>query len=374
MLSSNEDEIYDSNLVNLPAADESSVDLLAEQFVKATSTTLYDTSYINYWAHDGHQLKLITIDELNDKKDDDEILLICNGCVKPIRTDGDQFYGCIPCKYFLHKFCAGLPTKFQYRTMLFVGKCSEPYNLFQCNGCGAYCNGILFTHSLSPSISIMLHIGCMTLPTRIIHESHFHPLTSKVYRFPRACKACEKTNYYRHGCEQCDFYLCSGCIMKARTVKHRWDSHPLHLIYEPEMVTDHEHEYNCEFCSDDINTNRWFYHCNYCDLSFHLNCFEKSYYHHYSNIKFGITDIMRDKLHPHSLTLVLNKKFRGCEKCHDKQLGEPVLECAPCKTLLCRRCWEPSLESVQHNQIMESVQHKQILPAFINLNFQPSQF
>lgn len=158
-----------------------------------------------------------------------------------------------------------------------------------------------------------------------------------------------------HNCEQCDYHICTTCIMKTRVVNHPWDRHPLGLIYEPSMVMNHEHDFSCEFCSKDINPNYWFYHCSDCDLSFHLfGCLEKSSYRRYSNVKFGATDIVLDKLHPHSLTLVLNKKFRRCKNCHQNQLGEPVLECvAPCKVIFCRSCIEVVTEkkSVQRNSV-----------------------
>ena len=155
----------------------------------------------------------------------------------------------------------------------------------------------------------------------------------------KLCKGCGR--YIRATLLECDYYLCGSCVMKPRVVKHPWDPHPLCLIYEPGMVIDHEHDFNCEFCSEDIDSNFWFYHCGTCDLSFHLKCFEKSSYLHYSNVKFGATSITIDKIHQHNLKFVLNKKFRKCEKCQKNQLGEPVLECAgECRSIFCISCAE----------------------------------
>lgn len=123
------------------------------------------------------------------------------------------------------------------------------------------------------------------------------------------------------------------------TVAHRWDPHPLHLVMSLEDdVEDHPHEFECERCPQDINTNNWFYHCNICDLSFHLNCINSNDY--YSNVKFGAANI-KMKAHEHDLILVLNdyqkqkemekKKqdfFCGC--CRRCLRGVPILECKPC--------------------------------------------
>ncbi|KAK1354903.1 hypothetical protein POM88_048159 [Heracleum sosnowskyi] len=346
--SSSEDETY-PYLVHLPEADESSVNLLVQQFVKDLGTLNNKNSIISsttdgikHWAHDEHLLKLITINELNDQKADaavdDEILLLCDGCAKPIGRECDQFYACVPCKYFLHKFCAELPREIEPDawpgTRLFADKCNEPYNIFFCMFCGGTGNGIFFTDGSS----IQIHIGCVALPKSLKHEIHPHPLNHINKNLE--CRACGNAILpFVHGCEKCGFYICDGCIMTASTVNHRWDSHPLQLIYEAGMVTtDHEQEFNCEYCSNDIDTNWWFYHCSDCDLSLHPYCFRRSSYRHYSDFKFGASEIFSEKLHSHNLTFVLNKKAGNCKICGKEQLGEPVLECAPCRIILCRWC------------------------------------
>ncbi|XP_074348141.1 uncharacterized protein LOC141686928 [Apium graveolens] len=355
ILSSSENEKDDSDVVHLPAADESSMNLLGEEFVKGMST-LYNTDNniscstksIKHWTHDEHHLQLMTISELNYQKDYDEILLKCDGCGKPIQTNDDHpFYGCVPCKYFLHTFCAELPRKIEHYSFpdditISSFKYKETYKILPCVGCRVSYNGIFFHNSPF----IFLDIGCATLPKMIKHEAHGHKL-NQVLKPSQRCQACGKTSSYvcYHRCEQCDYSLCNGCIMKSKTINHPWDPHPLHLIYDPAMVTDHVHDFNCEFCSKDIDANFWFYHCTDCDLSLHLDtCFQRSRYREYSNIKFGATDIVIRKLHPHSLTFVLNRKVRYCQNCGTKQLGEPIFECnAPCKVIFCTDCTESRL-------------------------------
>lgn len=271
ILSSTENENDDSDVVHLPAADESSVNLLGEQFVKGMST-LYNNNNnisssrksIKHWTHDEHHLQLMKISELNYQKDDDKILLQCDGCVKPIRTDDDHpFYGCVPCKYFLHTFCAEFPKKIEYPwpdgMTISAGKYKEKYSCpFYCAGCRASCNGIFFLTD-----RCLLHIGCVTLPKMIKHEAHSHKLNQVLKVGDQCCQACGRTSSLGcyHRCEQCDYYICNGCIMMSRTINHPWDPHPLHLIYDPVMVvSDHVHDFNCEFCSEDIDANFWFYH------------------------------------------------------------------------------------------------------------------
>ncbi|KAK1358791.1 Phorbol-ester/DAG-type domain-containing protein [Heracleum sosnowskyi] len=284
ILSSNEDETY-PNLVHLPAADELSLNLLLEQFIK-DKITLSDTSYksnsissstkdIKHWSHEEHVLKLTTFNELFDRENDDEMLLLrCNGCDKPIRTYDSLFYGCVPCKYFMHKVCAELPREIEHH--LWPGKtliANKKYTF--CDGCYGYGKAIFFSARRPDGKGIIdLHIGCVTLPKIIKHEAHHHQL-HQVFDKDHACNACgwrgRLWGLYKHECKQCNFYICGGCIVKARTYKHRWDPHPLDLIYDAGMVEEHEHEFECENCSKEIDTNNWFYHCSKCDLSFHIN-------------------------------------------------------------------------------------------------------
>ncbi|KAL8097007.1 hypothetical protein AgCh_030189 [Apium graveolens] len=140
-------------LVHLPAANDSSLNLLFEKFIEDFNTNIRGIfspkKYLAHWAHEEHDLKLITIDELYERKHDGEVPLLCEGCVEPIQTDEGK--------------------------MLLAYKGSEPVKLFQCDGCEVLCN-----------------------------ES----------------------------------------IRKTRTYKHRWDPHPLDLIYDAGMVEEHEHEFD----------------------------------------------------------------------------------------------------------------------------------
>nr|XP_017217906.1 PREDICTED: uncharacterized protein LOC108195453 isoform X1 [Daucus carota subsp. sativus] len=232
IFSCSEIEIYDSDLVHLPAADESSVDRLGEQFIKAvtsvnsTKTIISKTECVRHQAHKEHHLQLTTI------SDDNEIVLLCDCCVKPIRTDNDEFYACVPCNYFLHKVCAEFPCMIEHHLMggttLSVENFSAlVFDLYECDACKCLFNCIFFT--CHHETSVLLHFGCGIIPKSLKHEAHRHQLTL-VFSMKNACKACGEVFLvkFKHGCVECDYYLCGRCIMKARTAKHPWDPHPLH--------------------------------------------------------------------------------------------------------------------------------------------------
>ncbi|CAL5395361.1 unnamed protein product [Camellia sinensis] len=52
-----------------------------------------------------------------------------------------------------------------------------------------------------------------------------------------------------------------------RTVSHRFDKHPLSLLY-----FGYQDEYYCEICEGEVNPFCWFYHCDDGNWSLHKEC------------------------------------------------------------------------------------------------------
>lgn len=147
----------ESNTVHFPLTDA-----IERQFIKAislTDDTAIAPDYINHWAHKDHPLVLSdqlkknnTIEMVN--RDDDQILL-CDGCVRPILID--QFYGCVQCNFFLHRVCAELPPKLQHASHpeheLVRYKYTKPIYYINCYKCGFLCG---FSFIASPANSTLI--------------------------------------------------------------------------------------------------------------------------------------------------------------------------------------------------------------------------
>ncbi|KAK1367206.1 Phorbol-ester/DAG-type domain-containing protein [Heracleum sosnowskyi] len=343
----------ESHLMHFPAPDEASLNKMIHHCIigMATSDSLQYNSaivelspYINHWSHK-HQLALrnrntnTLTHDLNRKLAQNE-LQICDGCTKPICLINDIMYECNSCNYILHSSCAQFPEKIQHHLAGNLGGLTvRSYNQwFKCKGCGISGNGICMHND-----TVCFDIGCASLPEIIKHEAHHHHLIQLKYPNDFECKACGregvegKTESIIFGCEICEFYMHIQCMLKPHRMNHRWDPHPLHLILSPKDVAEHPHEFECEFCSEQINTNTWFYHCSVCDQSFHISCSDP--YWLYSNMKFGATNIyLKSHPHSHGLTYVLNKKKRKCKICGLDTWGLPVLECSPCKFVVHSWC------------------------------------
>ncbi|WOG81380.1 hypothetical protein DCAR_0100527 [Daucus carota subsp. sativus] len=334
--------------MQFPVHDEASLhETMQECIIKAANSSTGEPSpYINHWAH-GHQLALGNKNAktlpLNLKpKIAETELLICDGCMNPISLV-DVFYECSLCNFFLHRSCSQFPERIKHHLAgdlegILARMSGELYTL-ECRGCGIRGNGICMHND-----EYAFDIKCASLPRIIKHKGHRHPLQQLKTPDDFLCKACwryrvtEEVRTIVYGCEKCDFFTHIGCVLSAQVVKHRWDPHPLYLILSLKNVPDHPHDFHCEFCPDQINTNSWFYHCNVCDLSFHTSCIDPDDW--VSNIKFGATDIYSDKHpHPHGLTYILNKKTRNCNLCGKDARGMRALQCSTCKYIVHENCF-----------------------------------
>ncbi|KAL1825573.1 hypothetical protein ACET3Z_012351 [Daucus carota] len=334
----------DDDMVYLPMSSESSVQSWRRLLIsRVTSSHEEDKDVINHWSHDQHPLFLrkkfstppcTKAPAVNLNNADDDTIILCDGCTNAIDSSNTSYYECRLCNYFLHRCCAELPKQLQsphlfYRRLLY--DLSSNY-LFRCGVC------FLLKSGMRMSIRhYQLDIGCASLPKYIKHEAHSHPLTQVLGLSFSRCQACglsyeEELNFDCTFCHR--FKLCGTCALRPRKLEHRWDPHPLTLITNPEnIIEDHPQDYNCEHCSDDIDTNYWFYHCGLCDLSCHMSCIKKFY--RYSNIKFNTSGIkIEQRLHEHGLTLVLIKRKRRCGCCDCDFENAPMLQCTPCSFVI----------------------------------------
>ncbi|XP_063942579.1 uncharacterized protein LOC108207120 [Daucus carota subsp. sativus] len=336
-----------SGLVQLPLPEHES---LLRHCIKGSTlwpkdAALTPPDQINHWSHE-HKL-LLKNPTVASTTSEEEIWPICNGCTESITIKDGAFYECGECDYILHGYCAHFPQEMSdragYRRKI-VAIQPRVHDIWSCARCKGFRNGTQMRYTYEgdyaqkSTIERNFDSACVILPERIVHKAHQHK--SRPNFFFRAsagenttCSACNQTLDGFDICYACNGFECFRCIhiecaLKPLRVTHRWDPHPLHLITSAEEVIDHPHEFQCEFCSEEIDPNYWFYHCSICDLSFHFKgCIDPF---PYSKVKFGATNIMLDA-HQHGLTFVLNKKkHQPCHRCHKDTFGRPVLVCIPC--------------------------------------------
>ncbi|KAA8517093.1 hypothetical protein F0562_017386 [Nyssa sinensis] len=303
----------------LPVSDES-VSLI-NHFLKMDLGENKRSREINHFSHD-HPLILFDVQNneescseskpslLNEMKNDNK----CNGCMLPISA---PFYSCSQCNFFLHKWCAELPTEvWQHpchpqHTLVLLPKCPRFFGLFRCQCCGINSNGFSFSCA---SCEFYLDVNCASLPSSITHEAHaHHRLVLKQPNDRLKCNACHQfwSWYYHFGfiCDTCDFNLDLECALLPRKTSHRYEEHhPLTLTYSP--VKDDSDEYFCEICEEELDPKNWFYHSGECDCNqwFHPECI-----HPYGRPKIMFGGTIKIANHPHPLTL--SERLKDVSKC-----------------------------------------------------------
>ncbi|XP_057506732.1 uncharacterized protein LOC130789951 [Actinidia eriantha] len=272
-------DIDGSNSIHLPMRDElvNLHDLIMKQICLGDNV---GESELDHFSHK-HPLIFFNVPGDDDlchvngqyRLDEENKDKICSGCD---RTISASFYGCRPCDFFLHKWCAKLPDKLKHRLhphpLMLRKKIYEPGGKIFCKSCLDDCKGFRFQCvKRKCQVDYCLDVKCASLPSSIVHEIHEHPLLLKKDCQTEGCAACDQcSSIASFGCATCSFSLHSLCAFLPPTFSHRYDEHPFILKYGP--IEDGPDEYICEFCEVEINPNYWFYHCIDCDQSACAKC------------------------------------------------------------------------------------------------------
>ncbi|XP_076893062.1 uncharacterized protein LOC143544979 [Bidens hawaiensis] len=291
-----------------------------------------------------------------------KVELLCDGCVRPIASV--PFYKCFKhdCDFVLHKWCTRLPSQIQdhphhaKHTLVFMPKIPpNSLSLFGCDICWLRCNGFAYG---CMQCEYYVDIHCGFIPDVITHEAHPNHLLSRFKASSVDHKCCKACGWGMEGigfhCHICDFYLHSNCaLLLPRTIRHKYDKHPLTLRYYP--AENYIGEYFCEICDDEFDPTRWFYHCSTCAYSMHTACaplkhqcerstsFVSPVIYYYLNVKFGRRIELR--CHPYLVTFVQGIKDDGqCIQCDRDLQYNMIFKCFQCKFALHYGC---GLECVQ---------------------------
>ncbi|XP_074341265.1 uncharacterized protein LOC141678779 isoform X2 [Apium graveolens] len=336
-------DVDDPRLVHFPVSDNKPLVLyqliqkIAENFSSSTDKKSGKAEKISH-CRNGHSL--ILFDDFHSKdvvEIESSERMICDGCVQPIQSPPDSFYGCLDCNFFLHTICATeLPREFQHAShpqhkLVRCDDIRKPNIFFNCEFCDNTCNGMFYR---CDSCKIYIDLVCTAMPTQIKHDAHKHKLEYSEHKFPY-CDGCEWYSTGAFRCKICDYKIDARCVRKPGRIMHRWDEHQLCLMYP--RVKGHPHDFNCEFCSKDINPNKWFYHCRKCDTSFHADCLDQC---RFPNIKFGAI-VQYPDLHQHSLKISVVERIYTCGICgvyRNPRLRGPILACVSCKFSVCNYC------------------------------------
>ncbi|KAL1830194.1 hypothetical protein ACET3Z_008606 [Daucus carota] len=312
-----------------------------------TSTGPIDPHIIEeHWSHPDHPLQLhyICSENDNDDNDDDARVLICDGCIQPITVTHPSYYACLECGFFLHSLCATrlpkeLPigvSSFHPQHSLTLFKRSRFYDIVLCGLCGLATNGFFYE---CEDCDIKIDICCAFLPVRIKYKSHKH---HSLVQCPFSGKSCSVSKFtysagMEYGCEICsNFRIAISSVFHPSTMKHKFDDHTITLRYPPFF---YEGVFYCELCEEAVNNQRWLYHCDESDHSFHYDCLRTLH-----RIKLGgiIRLDIKDEMHTLALVFKMNVRTNSplyiCDNCDDGYTHGLFFECDGCGYLICVKC------------------------------------
>ncbi|KAG2315465.1 hypothetical protein Bca52824_018587 [Brassica carinata] len=229
---------------------------------------------IIHFSHE-HVLKLEKFNCLRDAEKQ------CQACILPINSL--DFYSCTQCDFFLHEVCAGLLRKLDHalhvHTLVLDPSPQTRNDHNGCLVCSRKSTGFRYKCSKEKCALInraQIDVRCILLPEYFTHKAHKHPLfistSHKKGKIKICCQGCKEICMQSYlQCSLCTFAICYQCATIANEICYKFDKHPLTLCYGEEEVP--EGVYWCEVCEKELNpTDNWFYTCNECCVTIHLQC------------------------------------------------------------------------------------------------------
>ncbi|MBA0631344.1 hypothetical protein Godav_000226 [Gossypium davidsonii] len=314
--------------------DDKSLDIPVNSITKVLETN--DDGEATLIEHFKHKHYLMLSDNIREHGDK-----CCDGCLLLISA---KFYHCSRCDFFLHKSCAELPkmklfskhacgeTEFfsGLKPLILTSDC-----MFKCGLCRYLSNGFSYKCNECGS-QICLRCFALGLQEVVKFPGHKHPLLV-YYDYRGQCSACGKDILCPFRCKDCYIHLCLWCVVRPIRVRHKCDKHLLTLTYD--NINDYAKYHYCDICEKERDPKNWFYYCETCDTSAHVDCVLGEY----PLIKLG--SIYNEGEHPHPLTFV--KKFPYYPKCVEcGELCEDLsLECAElgCNYIAHWKCRKPAM-------------------------------
>ncbi|KAF3598809.1 hypothetical protein F2Q69_00034483 [Brassica cretica] len=235
---------------------------ISETNIELKSYEVVDEGLIKHSGHQNHVLKL------KEESDGDDEGIVCEACVYPVFCG--PFYSCTGCdNYILHQKCAHLPKKkidSFYKMEITLFPCDKMETILGlCEVCQHFFQGFRYT----TKDGITLDMRCGSISEPFFHESHPHHPLYIDFTGNKTCKACGDEATFILSCQECGYFLDIKCPFLPNKVKHKYDkNHFLFLCYGK----DTSDQYLCEICEEELNSEKWFYRCDECCITFHIKC------------------------------------------------------------------------------------------------------
>ncbi|CAH8309198.1 unnamed protein product [Eruca vesicaria subsp. sativa] len=232
---------------------------------------------IRHCSHGQHDhLKLILpVDDsyvrLKDKQ--------CFACILQILSGPCYICSLDECDFILHERCANLlkkithPASWSRLTLSFNVRKFYFENNNTCACCKRGGTGSAFTYAFrNNSEMFIICVRCASIKNGHVHASHPHSgliLQNNDSEDPLVCSICSEDRLITLKCIECEsFVLCYRCATLPAVVNHKYDEHPVCLRYGE----NRNGIYWCEICETTLDPKSWFYTCDECGSTLHIDC------------------------------------------------------------------------------------------------------
>ncbi|AED94903.1 CHP-rich zinc finger protein-like [Arabidopsis thaliana] len=230
---------------------------------------------IKHFTHE-HNLRLINEDDiLYDKSKQ------CHGCVLPIFFNA--CYICTHCDFILHETCANLSKKKRHPSVSrqltlyakhYYGMDSFSWDgPFSCFVCSQRCSGFAYVEDNGGRPGFTIDVRCVSIYAGFVHNSQPHSMLviSDDWSVSdrNKCSRCGKGGndvWCLTGRE--DLFMCYKCATIPELAMHKYDVHLLSLRFSENAIGD----YWCDICEKIVDPHKWFYTCDMCSTTLHIDC------------------------------------------------------------------------------------------------------
>ncbi|BAB02601.1 unnamed protein product [Arabidopsis thaliana] len=223
--------------------------------------------------HFSHEHDLLRLD-MGEKEESGQV---CQACVLPIEFG--SFLGCKQCDFALHDVCASLPRKMEHGIhihplTIHVDAMNNENGFFTCSVCNQHSCGFMYK-CCQEDCEFKIDVKCASFAEPFDHSMHKHPLYLAIYfdEFIYRCEGCTQSSRFAAKCYKgCWFPLEFKCLNLPKLVKYKYDSHSLTLYSDKYYSKSFQLEWWCEICEENINKKKLFYTCHECCTTLHVEC------------------------------------------------------------------------------------------------------
>ncbi|KAJ0249474.1 hypothetical protein HA466_0149590 [Hirschfeldia incana] len=222
------------------------------------------------WRHFSHNHDLL-MRVLEDQESEE----LCEACILPTYKTG-KFLRCKECDFALHETCGSLPRKMEHGlhvhpvTLHVETMYNTEDGFFTCSVCNQYSCGLMSYICIQEDCGFKMDVKCASFvePFNFSAFPHDQLYLGVDGMFRYPCHGCWRESKFRARYVQGNIGFDFKCLNLPGLMKYKGDDHPLTLYYDQD---DHNSGW-CDICEEIMETGEIYYTCRHCFTTIHVDC------------------------------------------------------------------------------------------------------